>query len=91
MKEEFVDYVFSFYGPGEVYGKHFNHQLAREQVEFGVAILIHHCQENGKEFMGDSYDREYILSIMLYWYVYNDSLREINTFLSKNYCNCDDD
>ena len=91
MKEEFIDYVFRFYGRGGVYGKHFNHLLAREEVEFGVAILIHHCQENGKEFMGDSYDREYILSIMLYWYVYNDSLREINTFLSKNYCNCDDD
>ena len=91
MKEEFIDYVFRFYGPGGVFGKHFNHLLKREQVEFAVAILQHHCQESGKEFMVDSYDREYILSIMLYWYVFNDSLREINTFLRKNYCNCDDD
>lgn len=39
MKEEFIDYVFRFYGPGGVYGKHFNHLLARDQVEFGVNIL----------------------------------------------------
>ena len=39
MKEEFIDYVFRFYGPGGDYGKHFNHLLARDQVEFGVNIL----------------------------------------------------
>jgi hypothetical protein len=29
--------------------------------------------------------------IMLYWYVYNDSLSEIYTFLRKNHCNSDED
>ncbi len=91
MKEEFVDYVFSFYGPGQIYGDNLNHQLTREQVEFGVAILKKHCYENGIEIMGDSYDREYTLLIMLYWYVYNDSLSEIYTFLRKNHCNSDED
>ena len=71
MKEEFVDYVFSFYGPGEIYGNNFNHQLTREQVEFGVAVLKQHCYKNGIEFMGDSYDREYTLSIMLFWFVHD--------------------
>ena len=91
MKEEFVDYVFSFYGPGEVYGKHFNHLLTRDQVKFGVNNLQHYCNERGIEFMGDSYDREYTLSIMQQWYIYNDSLRDIFTFLSDNYCNSDED
>jgi len=90
MKEEFVDYVFSFYGPGEIYANNFNHQLTREQVEFGVAILKQHCYKNGIEFMGDSYDRKYTLSIMLFWYVYKYSLSDIYAFLKENYCNTDE-
>ena len=91
MKEEFVDYVFSFYGPGGVYRKHLNYLFTREQVEFGVAILKQHCYENGIEFMGDSYDREYTLSIMLFWFVHDFSLNEIYTFLRENHCNSDED
>ena len=91
MKEVFVDYVFSFYGPCGVYGKHFNHLLTRNQMGFCVVILKHHCHEKGIEFMGDSYDREYTLSIMQQWYIYNDSLREIFIFFSNNYCNSDED
>ena len=91
MKQEFVDYVFSFYGPEGVYGKHFNHLLTRDQVEFGVNILQHHCNERGIEFIGDSYDCEYTLSIMQQYYICNDSLREIFAFLSDNYCYSDED
>jgi hypothetical protein len=91
MKEEFIDYVFSFYGPGEIFGDKFNHQLTREQVGIGVAILNQHCYENGIEFMGDSYDREFTLSIMLFWYVYKDSLCDIFAFLRENYCITDED
>ncbi len=90
MKEEFVDYVFSFYGPGGVYGKHFNHLLIRYQVEFAVNILLQHCYEKGIEFMGDSYDREFTLSIMQQYYIFNDSLSEIFAFLSDNYCYSDE-
>jgi hypothetical protein len=74
MKEEFVDYVFSFYVSGGLYRKHLNHLFTREQVEFAVVISKQHYYENGIEFIGGCYDREYTLSIMLFWFVHNFSL-----------------
>jgi hypothetical protein len=57
--QEFVNYVLSFYGPGQIYG-----ELKFKESEVKKAIQIHNRNEE-VEFIGDSVDREMVRDIVL--------------------------
>jgi hypothetical protein len=59
-KKEFIDYVWSFYAPNEIYGHFFNHTLT--MGELIPAIELRMQSEN---FASDSVDRELIRDILL--------------------------
>jgi len=56
--QEFVNYVLSFYGPGEIYDFNFS------ENEVKKAVRIHLLDEK-VEFEGDSVDREMVRDIVL--------------------------
>ena len=60
----FIDYVMSFYGPGEIYDMN----ATREEVEDALAIRLENTEI---EFAADSFDRELIRDIIL------DNLRDV--------------
>ncbi|HET8688444.1 MAG TPA: hypothetical protein VFM18_17675 [Methanosarcina sp.] len=53
----FVDYVLSFYGPGEIY----DYGFTREEVETAVKA---YKGEAGATYQGDSFDREMVREIV---------------------------
>ena len=55
---DFIDYVMSFYGPGEIYDMN----ATREEVEDALAIRLENTEI---EFAADSFDRELIRDIIL--------------------------
>jgi hypothetical protein len=55
---EFVDYVLSFYGVGGLY----DYKFTKEEVE--TATLMH-FEKVKSDFVGDSFDREYVRDIVL--------------------------
>lgn len=59
---EFIDYVMSFYGPGQLYPiEGINHTLVRKATN----DLIRISKIKGHEFCGDSYDREQVKDLLL--------------------------
>jgi hypothetical protein len=63
--ESFQEYVWSFYGQGELYGDFFDNNLTREELYRAVAIRLNMNQEK-LSFAGDTLDREIVRDIMLY-------------------------
>ena len=58
---EFHDYVFQFYGFGGVYPM----DATLEEIESATKILIDELTATGKEFVGDSIDRELVRDILI--------------------------
>lgn len=56
--EDFIDYVMSFYGPGEIYDM----GATRREVEIAIGIRLGNTEI---PFDGDSVDREMIRDIIL--------------------------
>jgi nucleotide-binding universal stress UspA family protein len=75
----FVDYVWSFYGPGELYGDAFGDTLEKSEVVKAVKMLI---QNKGYEFAADSVDREFVRDIMLANRGETDTEYDVSKFLS---------
>ena len=74
--KEFIDYVLSFYGAGQIYDQ----QRTREQISYATLIYLDRIADNKNpdyNYMswgdGDSLDRERVRDIMNE--VYNDSLK----------------
>ena len=63
MRAEFMQYVLSFYGPGEIYGDFFGNTLTVEEVKKAVDLRMKKVDE--VPFDGDSVDREIVRDIML--------------------------
>jgi hypothetical protein len=61
MLEQFKNYVWSFYGPGQIYGDFFNHTLTRLELDAAVDKRL---QEQTFAFDGDSMDRERVRDLM---------------------------
>lgn len=60
-RKSFEAYVWSFYGPNEIYGKFFNNNLTMDEVKLAVSIRLH---TTDTPFDGDSFDRELVRDIM---------------------------
>ncbi len=60
--KEFVDYVWSFYGPGQIYGDYFKNALTKTELKRAIK---EHLANPPFPFDGDSVDREYVRDIML--------------------------
>lgn len=58
--KQFTQYVWSFYGPKQIYGDMFSHTLTHKELNAAVSILV-----ETREFEGDSVDREAVRDIML--------------------------
>jgi len=59
--DEFVDYVLSFYGKGQMYSSMFKKPVTRARVIAATEKLL----KMNREFAGDSFDRELVRDIML--------------------------
>jgi hypothetical protein len=57
----FMNYVMSFYGPGEIHGDFFHHALTMEEVKEAIALRM----QLDIPFSGDSFDRELVRDILL--------------------------
>jgi hypothetical protein len=60
--QTFIDYVLSFYGPQQIYGEYFDHNLKREEVLEAVKLRL---ENETTPFDGDSVDREIVRDLML--------------------------
>ena len=56
--KEFIDYVISFYGHGEIYDM----GASRDEILLGIGTMLERCKF---EFYGDSVDREKVRDIIL--------------------------
>ena len=63
--KEFVDYCLSFYGEGEMYNHFFDTPVTESRIVEATFIHINHLIEDGREFEGDSIDREAVRDYML--------------------------
>lgn len=61
--QEFINYVWSFYSPNEIYGSFFENTLTKEEVEKALEIRLSNLET---PFDGDSMDREMVRDIMFY-------------------------
>lgn len=59
---QFKEYVLSFYGPGEIYGDVFDHNLREEEV---TRAILQRLDNKEVPFDADSVDRELVRDIML--------------------------
>ena len=59
-KKEFTEYVWKFYGPGQIYGHFFGDTLDKGEL---VAAVDERMQNKGYE--GDSMDREIVRDLMI--------------------------
>ena len=65
---DFVDYVMTFYGPGELYPiKGINRTLIRKATNDVIRI----AKLKGEEFCGDSIDRELVRDLLISKYNLN--------------------
>jgi len=64
-RQDFINYVWSFYGPGEIYGYFFNHKLTYEEVAAAAKKRMEDSQKMYGGFDGDSEDREAARDMML--------------------------
>lgn len=64
-RQDFINYVWSFYGPGEIYGYFFNHKLTYEEVAAAAKKRMEDSQKMYGGFDGDSEDREIARDMML--------------------------
>lgn len=61
--QDFIEYVWSFYAPNDLYGRFFDNNPTKEEIIKAIEIR----KTNKKlEFDGDSIDREIVRDIMLY-------------------------
>ena len=59
---DFIDYVMSFYGPGELYPiKGINRTIVRKATNDFIRI----CKIKGHRFCGDSIDREQVRDLLI--------------------------
>jgi hypothetical protein len=59
---DFIGYVMSFYGPGELYPiKGINRTIVRKATNDIIKI----CKVKGEKFCGDSYDREQVRDLLI--------------------------
>jgi hypothetical protein len=59
---DFIDYVMSFYGPGELYPiKGINRTIVRKATNDIIKI----AEIKGEEFCGDSIDREQVRDLLI--------------------------
>lgn len=66
-RQQFVDYVFKFYGPGEIYAEFFeNKPVTREEVSLALKIIELKAPEHGHTIGYDSFDRELVRDILLH-------------------------
>jgi hypothetical protein len=59
-RQDFINYIWSYYGPGEVYGYLFNHKLTYEEVVTATKKQI----EEAQVYVGDL-DEELVRDMML--------------------------
>ncbi len=80
----FADYVWSFYGPHQIYGKFFGHRLKREDLFKAVRIRM-----RDPNYDGDSFDREKVKEILFSFPQYRRYLQHgplKNPHRSCEYC-----
>ena len=63
--KEFVDYCLSYYGEGEMYSHFFNTPVTELRVVEATFNHINHLIEDGREFEGDTLDREAVRDLMV--------------------------
>ena len=56
----FQDYVWSVYGPGEVYGNFFQNELTRQEMDAACFLI-----SKTKDYEGDTIDREKARALLL--------------------------
>jgi hypothetical protein len=78
-KAEFIDYVLSFYAPGQIYGDFFENSLTQEEVNRAVNLRIKKTDEI--PFDGDSVDREIVRDIILALRGKSDLEHDVRKFL----------
>jgi hypothetical protein len=61
MESEFIEYVWSFYGPEMIYGHFFNHALTKHELVACVEIL----KLKVNDLSYDTFDREFVRDILL--------------------------
>jgi hypothetical protein len=64
---EFIEYVFSFYGPEQMYGDLFKHTLSKLEVTLAIGMYLERLRHD-KDISfgdGDSVDRERVRDILL--------------------------
>lgn len=62
-KNEFFDYVWSFYGPMQIYGDFFDNNLTADELHNAIKIRK---QYKGFKFHSDSIDREMVRDIIFF-------------------------
>lgn len=62
MANEFTEYCWTFYAPGECYGKYFGDNLTREELKSAVRVYMGFMGD----FVGDTVDRERVRDLMLW-------------------------
>ena len=60
--DEFVDYCWQFYAPGEIYGDYFDNNLTKEELVKACKVRMKDTKNWGD---GDTFDREAVRDIML--------------------------
>lgn len=61
---EFIEYVWSFYAPNDLYGSFFDNTLTKDEVV--KAVEMRKKNTDKLSFDGDSMDREIVRDIMFY-------------------------
>ena len=62
---EFVDYCLSFYGEVGMYKDFFDTPVTESRIVEATFIHLNHLIEDGREFEGDTLDRECVRDIMV--------------------------
>lgn len=65
MKNDFAQYVYSFYGQNGLYSGFFKTPVTLERIEQATLTRQSHPKFKDIPFDGDSYDRELVRDIML--------------------------
>jgi hypothetical protein len=65
QEEQFKSYLTLFYGPEAICGHFFKNSLTENQIDKGIKIFDIYLSKVGKEFYGDTIDRELVRDIIL--------------------------
>lgn len=65
MKNDFAQYVYSFYGQNGLYSDFFKTPVTMERIDRATQTRQNHPKLRNIPFDGDSYDRELVRDIML--------------------------